>query len=235
MRPRCALWQRSRGRPRLRATKLQSFEDGVPDEARSRRVLRPGAAAPIHQLSDRAAISGSPIGRRHYERMAEGLVHEATPRPRSISMCPSAGRCAGTAAATRRSRRRDPIIEYLAVLRREIDLVAAAERAPAGAPYPFRRRHANHHGARRIRSPDGPVRARVHVLDGRRDRGRDRSAHAGRTMTAPSAKRASTAPAWAFRASTRSYSAPSTGYRASSRPRPPRTAARASVSGSIST
>ena len=107
--------------------------------------------------------------------------------------------------------RYEPIAEYLDVAqpRGRPDRRAPAGRL-AGAPYPFRRRHADHDRSRPSARPHGPCRA-VFPVDRMRDRGRDRPPHALPPKHRPlSGGRASTAPASACRLRSRPSRAPST-------------------------
>ena len=94
----------------------------VPDEARSRRVLRPGAIAPIHQLSDRAAFFRQ-IGPGTYAEWLKAIPqHASTSLYLHVPFCRSM--CWYCGCNTSVVRRDDPIAVYASALRCEIELVS---------------------------------------------------------------------------------------------------------------
>ncbi len=106
-------------------------------------AIRPRRISP--RRSTRPSMpTGSPACRR-------------TPPARSTSTSPSAGACAGIAAATPSVTQRDePIHDYLAALaRRDRHGGGPPAAPPAGRPSAFRRRHADHRRAGRLPRADG--------------------------------------------------------------------------------
>ena len=111
-----------------------------------------------------------------------GIARERRDRDRSTCTSRSAARCAGIAAATPRSPPHDdPIVDYLAVLRGRSSWSPAARSPLAGRPYPFRRRHADDHGAGELLGSSTCCCAGIRSSSPRRPRSRSRSTRARST------------------------------------------------------